>query len=453
MRKRIILLDLQKHSLVFSGNAELLLFPFKKQRFSLRYVEKKEISPAIPGTPGYCCWLFLLKKDVQPNLFENAESRASQNILRIRENKETLSASQAEYNRLLKKLETAETKIVKTRKALEKKLAFTMQELYPLVEKINRQDMEKVRLLFEFYRDNKLSNQKSEHVVDIIRNLVDGIFASPVEISEADRMELEKTMNAVYPGGKEALEKEESEDFEARKELLADFLFANGIQVNLEGLHKDMDEAELNAYFEKIKDETEAANNWQEKPRKKTKRQVEAEQRRKEAENLKDRSLKIIYTELAKLIHPDRETDEALRMEKEEWMKMLTVAYQERNIKTMLEIQAKWINGAQKKLSNTPDETIQMYCILLKEQIQELGQENNLLGNEPRYAPMHPFIGSAQPIHWKPEYKKRVLEDEIARQESELAALRKKGKAARNAVDRMIREEQDNYTSFPYFMD
>jgi hypothetical protein len=78
---------------------------------------------------------------------------------------------------------------------------------------------------------------------------------------------------------------------------------------------------------------------------------------------------------LAKILHPDTEKDEKLKLEKEETLKLVTVAYQNKDLMQMLKIQMKWVNAHEGLLSKADDVTMAAYARLLKDQVEQLEED------------------------------------------------------------------------------
>lgn len=61
------------------------------------------------------------------------------------------------------------------------------------------------------------------------------------------------------------------------------------------------------------------------------------------------KSIRGIYLELVKELHPDKEADETQRLLKEERMKQLTKAYQEKDLASLLRMQINWLEESAKE--------------------------------------------------------------------------------------------------------
>lgn len=117
------------------------------------------------------------------------------------------------------------------------------------------------------------------------------------------------------------------------------------------------------------------------KPRKKSQKQLDREQekilREQEKENLRNKSLKSIYIGLAKLLHPDRHLEEEEKLKNEELMKKVTVAYNNKDVFTLLKLEMEFIKKEEKTIENLPETTIIIYNEFLQEQIREI--ESNIM--------------------------------------------------------------------------
>ncbi len=60
---------------------------------------------------------------------------------------------------------------------------------------------------------------------------------------------------------------------------------------------------------------------------------------------MKKRNLKSLYKQLAKVLHPDLETDPESKLQKEEWMKRLTSAHALGDLRELLSIEFEWSWG------------------------------------------------------------------------------------------------------------
>lgn len=95
-------------------------------------------------------------------------------------------------------------------------------------------------------------------------------------------------------------------------------------------------------------------------------------QKREQAQKMAEQSLKTVYLKIASIIHPDREQDEQLKVEKTEMLQHANQAYEQQDLFYLLklQIQVEQNRGvAQKGLSN---EQVKFYQLSLEAQSQNL---------------------------------------------------------------------------------
>jgi hypothetical protein len=140
-----------------------------------------------------------------------------------------------------------------------------------------------------------------------------------------------------------------------------------------------------------LKIEEELQKQWEQKgsgkkSRSKTKKQLKKEILDQQKEVLKNKSIRSIYVALVKILHPDTEQDEALKIEKEEMMKMVTVAYENRDLMQLLQLETQWIKKHDESLHKLEVSTLNAYIHLLKDQVKELEAELEMLFLNPTFS-------------------------------------------------------------------
>jgi hypothetical protein len=122
--------------------------------------------------------------------------------------------------------------------------------------------------------------------------------------------------------------------------------------------------------------------------RKKTKKQIEKEERDRQREQQQLKSIRSLYLSLAKALHPDTETDPTKKTHKEELMKKVTTAYADKDLATLLKLELEWVADESHDLDTLPDEKLKLYIASLKEQIAALEAEHAAVVYNPRYMPI-----------------------------------------------------------------
>ncbi len=103
---------------------------------------------------------------------------------------------------------------------------------------------------------------------------------------------------------------------------------------------------------------------------------TKAKQRAEEQEQSLLGDMRGLYLLLARALHPDKETDPALRAEKTAWMQKLSAAYQARNLHGLFDILARNpLNAIGPYLSVTPIATLKAYAKRLRREVAALRSE------------------------------------------------------------------------------
>lgn len=96
------------------------------------------------------------------------------------------------------------------------------------------------------------------------------------------------------------------------------------------------------------------------------------------------KTVKQIYTDLVKLLHPDREQDEEKVAQKTEWMKAITRANQEKNFFGLLHFHQQFMAEKNRQLMHQLDDAqLNYYNKLLTDQLKALKSETKRLKNQP----------------------------------------------------------------------
>jgi len=160
---------------------------------------------------------------------------------------------------------------------------------------------------------------------------------------------------------------------------------------------------------------------------------VQAEQ----AEAARKRTISVIYKQLAKVLHPDLESDPVKREQKHHLMQELTAAYKQGDLHTLLRLELSWIHREEDDLDRLTDEKIKVYIELLNKQVADLRQEVASIPYLPHFAIVGRF---ANPFTGEPEAIETILanlQPYIESLEDAKGALQ--GPAARTELRDMIR--------------
>ena len=227
---------------------------------------------------------------------------------------------------------------------------------------------------------------------------------------------------------------------------------AFGFEMDLDDLHYKMKPEELMQKAMEMEEdilqqanekETKQANEKKSKAadRKKTEKQLEREEKAKQAEEARTKNISSIYKQLAKIFHPDLEHNEELKLQKEELMKQLTNAYENNDLHTLLKLELVWIQNEENNPGKLTDEELAIYNRALKEQILELEDEIHAVVTHPRYQPLKEFAKHPSLLKYLNIGNiKKQIESMGAIMTSNLAKLKGNEKQAVSTVKKIIHD-------------
>ncbi|HEV2916666.1 MAG TPA: hypothetical protein VGW78_02870 [Candidatus Babeliales bacterium] len=303
----------------------------------------------------------------------------------------TISSHQKTFNRLIKKVQDLQSQREKMEHELDEALQFYHSTVRPDEMILLQHLAERLTVAYEFYKTTKDFSKKELAIFkEWLKENVNKICSMycPSEIPDT----VKEIFKAVYDVGYNESLAQESE--EAKKELQEKLkgIFGEGIDlsdVDMMGSQEDILRDICMKMGETVKDLKEK---FSQTP--KTKKQLEKEAKKQAVEELQGKSVQSIYKQLARVLHPDLEQDIEKRVLKEESMKKLTVAYENKDLYSLLKIETEWMNHSVDKMKCHSDDDIKVYNAILKDQVSELESANEMLIMHPRYISLQKFYGN-----------------------------------------------------------
>lgn len=324
---------------------------------------------------------------MQQKLFEtNIDTKKDtnpQSLVISKEGKKVLTKNQQAFNKLTKKIEQLHRNIEKKQFQFDAALKLYATDFFPLKSKLAAGQRQLVTILWDVYKSYKLSKTDQRNLKKILQEHVQELCShnEPDDKLKIIFKELEG----------ESFESWVEKERDMMKAELEEMFDEMDIDIDLDGvdLTDDTAMAEKMIAIQQLlidKQEKEQSQFEQRQKKKKlTEKQQENQRRKQNVDEMKQKNISSIYKQLAKLFHPDLERDPALKAEKEILMKELTVAYEAKNLHTLLMLELKWIHKETDHLENLSEEKLFVYLQILKEQIQELEMEADGMVYEPRY--------------------------------------------------------------------
>jgi len=264
----------------------------------------------------------------------------------------TLSPVQKKFNRLMKSVQK-NMKIINTWSQTHDKLRknFT-QNILPLLQEVNKLRVQSLVLLDKQYNTASLSKRQSVKLHSLICT-----FAQ-ICVDADDGEEAEEIYNRYNEKSLDDTKKERLSDL--KSELADMFGIDSDDDFDSEGSFRDF----INA----IKDKKEQKKSKKEKTTTKQKKLIEQEI----SETL---SIKEIFRQLTKVLHPDREMNEKEKIRKSELMQRANMSYKKRDLLSLLELQFEIEQANQSTLDSLSNEKLEIYNRLLQKKYQKTKDE------------------------------------------------------------------------------
>lgn len=320
-----------------------------------------------------------------------------------------LSPAQVEFNKLMKRLESARAKHQREQARLDALLTVCGGQLIPLIEEFHRLNYQLVIGALEAMGAYKLTPRRRKWLKDLIRHKATALVVDSCGLTDDQTERMRLVVDDLRdPEEEQAAEDKKNEEYEFLRKVIESATRDMGVDLDLSDLDFRGDKAEFERKLQERLDAAAAAayekrsGSTPSRTRKPTKAQIEKETRKQEAEEAKQRDLKSLYKQLAKVLHPDLESDSSLKQRKEEWMKRLTAAYAASDLRELLCIEMEWLGVEASNLMSATDEKLKVYGMVLKEQIADLKRRTEDLIDEPQYSVLtrfrDPHFGYMPPV-------------------------------------------------------
>jgi hypothetical protein len=327
----------------------------------------------------------------QHSLFETGQDPGRPDggsLLLVAQPDRPLTAAQREFNKLVLKVEELRERLQKETRRLDQALAYYGQHIHPRLGRLASARKALVRGLAAFLDGGALKREKDrETLTEIIAEQLNDVVHDFVPGEDDDLRALFERIHGI---DYETLERQEMDYVRSQMESM----FATcGIDIDLSDLRPDMSEDAMAAKVAEVADTIrqkirQEEDDLRKRPHRKSKKQLERQQRLKQVEEARSKTIASIYKQLAKVLHPDLEQDDELRRKKVTLMQELTGAYRSNDLHTLLRLELEWIQRAEGNLEHLTEETLAIYNQALKDQIAGLKQELASLPYHPRYQPI-----------------------------------------------------------------
>jgi len=305
-----------------------------------------------------------------------------------------LSQAQQQFNTLIKKIDQQKQRLGLWSETIPRMQYITVHEFDPLLKTYDGLQTQWVHLLDKAYDSPALKKRDKEKVSHLICEATAELLADGGD--DAD-------LKGIY-------NRHSGSDFDAEDQAL-DAATGELMKSMMEGtLGIDFGDADVSS-MEKmqafVEEKMESMRTGQEarqreaearraKRNKTQKQQAKEDQMQAEAVHLK-KSIQEVYRKLATALHPDREPDPAERERKTALMQRVNVAYGNKDLLQLLELQLQVEQIDQTQINNIAEDRLKHYNKILKQQLEQLQQEAEGIEavwkrqlNMPPFAPVSP---------------------------------------------------------------
>ena len=286
----------------------------------------------------------------------NHEDNTDKKLRIVAKDQKSLSKNQQLFNQLTLKIETLEQEILQEHEKLARILKIQIKEILPTEEKVALLRIQLAITLEKAMENHRFSKNQEEDIRKTILALCQDAFED-IEAT-AEQLDFYNKWKAVP-----AEEETEFDDQETNEDFY------------------DSGNFETEDFQDNYKEKRQQQQyHFQQK--RSQKRQSNAE---KIEESIQNKSIRSVYIALAKILHPDTEPDSERKAGKEEIMKQVTAAYNQKDLSALLKLEMEWIYQTNEHLKSLPDEKLLIYISALKQQAEELTNERTNLYRHPRY--------------------------------------------------------------------
>lgn len=287
----------------------------------------------------------------------------------------TLSPAQKKFNGLIKKIDVQKKLLAEWQESLARCQQDALTKLEPLRKILGEHQAELVLLLDQVFTRHKFTRGQQAKLAHLICETCDEL----IRLHQCDDL-------------KPLYNKYSADDFDAQAQeteaMAKDFLKTMleqefGIEMDDDAF--DFDPRDPQGVAERLAENIQQQQEQAEataasRPkRKKTAKQLAKEAREHEEAAHVSKSIQAVYRQLVAALHPDREPDPAERERKTELMQKVTVAYGNKDLLKLLELQLAVEQIDQSQLNNIAEDRLRHYNKVLQNQLDELREEVMLM--------------------------------------------------------------------------
>lgn len=330
------------------------------------------------------------------------------------------------FNKLTKDLEKYRQSLLELNDEIVVYKKHYLEDIVPLQQKHNQLAIMLSYFIDTHFEEKVFSSADRKRMCVLLDEII-GSF-NPKDIDEKLKDIYNRRLDSDY----DEVVKETSESANQEIRDILEKMFGMDIDVDINKDPRLFQQELQQKMFEKLEEEQQ--REAQKPPRKKSARTLAKEAREKEAQDLQSKSIREVYRQLAKSLHPDRIADDEDYEVKNQLMQEVNAAYGKKDLLTLLSIQLKIEQIDQDHIDGIAIEKLKHFNVILKNQLNEL--ESEIHDVFARFKFEHPDSEIFSPfatIMFKSEIKKMKLQlqreykaknEDMALWETDLKAFR-----------------------------
>lgn len=287
----------------------------------------------------------------------------TKNKITITKQQETpVSKEQKQFNHLNTQIAKEKEQLLNWQNKIFEFKTIYANELTPLQSQHGKLRAQMVYLLDEIYDDKFFTKNERKKMLYIIEKIAQELAA------------IDEKVKAIY-------NKRGNNDFDneqaAMNDMAIDYMksaVSEQFHINLDNIEVNNPEDFMQEFAKQMQEKMEAAE-AKKANRKKSAKALEKEAKIAQENHEVSQSIKEVYRQLAKTLHPDREIDPDERARKTELMQKINTAYNKNDLLTLLQMQLEIEQINQDSINSISIEKVKHYNAVLKKQLQEIKQE------------------------------------------------------------------------------
>lgn len=302
--------------------------------------------------------------------------------IRVKTNEKHFSSkNQQDFDTLVSQIKTLQSQIELKTGEIDEIRSRWVKQIIPIKTKAVTERLLLIKMMSDRAKELTFSRRQIQQIGQVIVQMLENLF----QYIDGEPATEATALYDEWSCGSCAENEQDSVNFENDKvsDLTSSDADDDAFAMEADVFCDDFEKSSTRTCYEN--NQSKVRNNSQHR---KSKKQLarEAQSRADElaAEAIKTKSLRSIYITLAKVLHPDV-TNEGLAIEeREELMKQVSKAYNERDLISLLRFEMEWVHKQLGYLDQLSDEKLGVYIDVLREQRLSLEQEYSRLINDPR---------------------------------------------------------------------